>query len=101
MQPCGAAGVTDVRLVDYVAASWAGMLPGTFAYVYLGSVGKEAVSAAGSGGLDNGAKVALYGGRARRLAGWQAAWRWMRPCCCGGLLSEGGRAECAAASSAC
>jgi hypothetical protein len=59
--------VTDVRLVDYVAASWAGMLPGTSAYVYLGSVGKEAVSAAGGGGLDSGAKVALYGGQ---RAGW-------------------------------
>ncbi len=64
-------GVTDVRLLDYVAASWAGMLPGTFAYVYLGSVGKEAVSAAGSEGLDGGARLALYG---EPLRGMCDAW---------------------------
>ncbi len=57
-----------MKLLDYVAASWAGMLPGTFAYVYLGSVGKEAVSAAGAGGLDGGARLALYGENLRR---WQ------------------------------
>jgi uncharacterized membrane protein YdjX (TVP38/TMEM64 family) len=33
-----ALGVTRVRLRDYVAASWLGMLPGTFLYVYLGSL---------------------------------------------------------------
>lgn len=26
-------GITNVRFVEYAAASWAGMLPGTFAYV--------------------------------------------------------------------
>lgn len=31
-------GVTEVRLSEYVAASWAGMLPGTVLYVYLGSL---------------------------------------------------------------
>ena len=31
-------GVTRVRLRDYVIASWAGMLPGTVLYVYLGSL---------------------------------------------------------------
>ena len=31
-----------MELPAYVLASWAGMLPGTFAYVYLGSLGKEA-----------------------------------------------------------
>jgi hypothetical protein len=64
-----------VRLLDYVAASWAGMLPGTFAYVYLGSVGREAVSAAGAGGLDSGAKVALYGGRPG-CCYCCCCWRW-------------------------
>jgi uncharacterized membrane protein YdjX (TVP38/TMEM64 family) len=43
-------GLTDVRFGSYVAASWAGMLPGTLAYVYLGSVGKAAADAAASGG---------------------------------------------------
>jgi len=33
-----ALGVTRVRLRDYIAASWLGMLPGTFLYVYLGSL---------------------------------------------------------------
>jgi uncharacterized membrane protein YdjX (TVP38/TMEM64 family) len=33
-----ALGVTRVRLRDYVTASWLGMLPGTFLYVYLGSL---------------------------------------------------------------
>ncbi len=31
-------GLTRVRLRDYVVASWLGMLPGTFLYVYLGSL---------------------------------------------------------------
>lgn len=31
-------GVTRVRLRDYVAASWAGMIPGTVMYVYLGAL---------------------------------------------------------------
>ncbi len=49
---------------DYVVASWAGMLPGTFAYVYAGSVGKAAVAAAGeasgSGDFEH-VKVLLWG----------------------------------------
>jgi uncharacterized membrane protein YdjX (TVP38/TMEM64 family) len=37
------------------------MLPGTFAYVFLGSVGKEAAGAAsGGGGAADGARLALY-----------------------------------------
>jgi hypothetical protein len=65
---CGvptAQGFTKVGFWPYAGASWAGMLPGTFTYVYLGSVGKAAVDAAGGGGQDGGlgaAKVALYGG---------------------------------------
>lgn len=36
-------GLTSVDLWSYVAASWAGMLPGTFAYVAAGTYGKELV----------------------------------------------------------
>ncbi len=35
-------GVTKIGFWPYIAASWAGMLPGTFLYVYLGAAGKEA-----------------------------------------------------------
>ncbi|KAI8471588.1 MAG: snare associated Golgi protein-domain-containing protein [Monoraphidium minutum] len=52
-------GVTQISLLPYVAASWLGMLPGTFAYVFLGSAGKEAGEAAAGGGA-GGAKWALY-----------------------------------------
>ena len=31
-------GLTSVRVRDYVVASWAGTLPGTIVYVYLGSL---------------------------------------------------------------
>eukprot|EP00898_Chlorokybus_atmophyticus_P004417 jgi/Chlat1/4977/Chrsp32S04958 len=34
-------GLTKVGLVQYVAASWVGMLPATFAYVYLGGAGRS------------------------------------------------------------
>jgi uncharacterized membrane protein YdjX (TVP38/TMEM64 family) len=34
-------GLTQVRLRDYVLASWIGMLPGTMMYVYLGSAVKS------------------------------------------------------------
>jgi hypothetical protein len=57
------AGITKVGFPEFVAASWAGMLPGTFAYVYLGSLGKVAADAAdtsAAGGFD-GIKLALYG----------------------------------------
>jgi len=33
-------GLTSVRLWPYVAGSWLGMLPGTFAYVSAGAVGR-------------------------------------------------------------
>jgi len=33
-------GLTSVRFLPYVAASWAGMLPGTLLYVALGAAGK-------------------------------------------------------------
>jgi uncharacterized membrane protein YdjX (TVP38/TMEM64 family) len=43
-------GITAVRFVPYVLASWLAMLPGTFMYVYLGHVGRAGVSAAAGDG---------------------------------------------------
>lgn len=43
-------GLTGVKFWPYVLASWLGMMPGTFLYVYLGTAGKAAVSAASGGG---------------------------------------------------
>jgi uncharacterized membrane protein YdjX (TVP38/TMEM64 family) len=37
-------GVTGVRFWPAVLASWVAMLPGTFMYVYLGSLGKTAAA---------------------------------------------------------
>jgi uncharacterized membrane protein YdjX (TVP38/TMEM64 family) len=58
-------GITQVRFLDYAWASWLGMLPGTFAYVYLGSLGKVAADVAGDGAAADGgigsAKLLLYG----------------------------------------
>src|SRR5438128_5850941 len=42
-------GLTGVRFWPYVVASWIGMMPGTFLYVYIGGAGKAAVSAAADG----------------------------------------------------
>eukprot|EP00878_Enallax_costatus_P011852 GHUV01012374.1.p1 GENE.GHUV01012374.1~~GHUV01012374.1.p1 ORF type:complete len:173 (+),score=65.06 GHUV01012374.1:1003-1521(+) len=57
-------GITKVGFPEYALASWAGMLPGTFAYVYLGSLGKVAADAAAdssaAGGFDT-IKLVLYG----------------------------------------
>src|SRR5438552_15216038 len=39
-------GLTGVRFWPYVLASWIGMMPGTFLYVYIGATGKAAVSVA-------------------------------------------------------
>jgi uncharacterized membrane protein YdjX (TVP38/TMEM64 family) len=39
-------GLTSVRFVPYVLASWLGMLPGTLMYVYLGKAGRAGVDAA-------------------------------------------------------
>ncbi len=44
-------GLTRVSLRDYFLASWAGMIPGTILYVYIGSLGGDlARAAAGSSG---------------------------------------------------
>ena len=42
-------GLTSVKFWPYVLASWIGMMPGTFLYVYIGTAAKAAVSA-GAGG---------------------------------------------------
>ncbi len=48
-------GLTGVRFWPYVLASWIGMMPGTFLYVYIGTAGQAAVSAAaGSGAIKYG-----------------------------------------------
>jgi uncharacterized membrane protein YdjX (TVP38/TMEM64 family) len=43
-------GLTAVRFWPYVLASWIGMMPGTFLYVYIGTAGKAAVAATAGGG---------------------------------------------------
>ena len=43
-------GLTGVKFWPYVLASWIGMMPATFLFVYIGTAGKAAVSAAGGGG---------------------------------------------------
>jgi len=39
-------GLTGVKFWPYVLASWIGMMPGTFLYVYIGTAGKAAASVA-------------------------------------------------------
>jgi uncharacterized membrane protein YdjX (TVP38/TMEM64 family) len=48
-------GLTAVKFWPYVFASWIGMIPGTFLYVYIGVAGKAAVvTAAGGEGVKHG-----------------------------------------------
>ena len=42
-------GLTGVKFWPYLFASWIGMMPGTFLYVYIGTAGKAAVAAAAGG----------------------------------------------------
>jgi uncharacterized membrane protein YdjX (TVP38/TMEM64 family) len=42
-------GLTGVKFWPYVLASWIGMMPGTFLYVYIGAASKAAVTAAAGG----------------------------------------------------
>jgi uncharacterized membrane protein YdjX (TVP38/TMEM64 family) len=39
-------GLTSVSFGQYVLASWIGMIPGTFLYVYLGTLGRSGIEAA-------------------------------------------------------
>jgi uncharacterized membrane protein YdjX (TVP38/TMEM64 family) len=47
-------GLTGVKFWPYVLASWVGMMPGTLLYVYIGTVGKAAVSAAAGEEMKHG-----------------------------------------------
>jgi uncharacterized membrane protein YdjX (TVP38/TMEM64 family) len=51
-------GLTDVKTLPYVVASFFGMIPGTFAYVYLGS----AAAGAASGEADTTKKIVQIAG---------------------------------------
>jgi len=42
-------GLTGVKFWPYVLASWIGMMPGAFLYIYIGVAGKAAVAAAAGG----------------------------------------------------
>jgi len=57
-----ALGLTSVRLRDYVLASWAGMLPATVLYVYLGSAVRDLTS--------------LLDGGVSQPTGWQRLLFW-------------------------
>lgn len=45
-------GLTSVSFLQYVVASWVGMIPGAFLYVYLGTLGRSGLEAA-SGGAES------------------------------------------------
>jgi uncharacterized membrane protein YdjX (TVP38/TMEM64 family) len=53
-------GLTKVRLRDYVVASWAGALPGTILYVYLGSLAGDLTRVAAGGAERSRAEWLLY-----------------------------------------
>ena len=53
-------GLTNVRVRDYVVASWAGTLPGTIVYVYLGSLAGDLTRAATGESQRSIAEWALY-----------------------------------------
>jgi uncharacterized membrane protein YdjX (TVP38/TMEM64 family) len=57
-------GLTGVKTLPYVVASLFGMIPGTFAYVYLGS----AAAGAASGEADTAKKIVQIAGAAVALA---------------------------------
>jgi uncharacterized membrane protein YdjX (TVP38/TMEM64 family) len=55
-----ALSLTSIPLASYVGASWAGMLPGTIAYVALGGAGKAAAETAAGVGTSP-LQLVLYG----------------------------------------
>lgn len=63
-------GLTTVGFGEYVLASWVGMIPGTFLYVYLGAAAGEA--ARGGSRARTPAEWALYAGglAATAVAAW-------------------------------
>jgi len=52
-------GLTSVRFWHYVLASWIGMIPGSFLYVYFGSLGRSGLEAAAGTGSEQTLKIAL------------------------------------------
>lgn len=52
-------GLTAVRFVPYVLATWIGTFPGTLMYVYLGAIGKAGLETASSSGGSSPAQQAL------------------------------------------
>jgi len=63
-------GLTKVRLSHYILASFIGMLPGTFLYVYLGSLVTSASELLGgkAGDAGVGQQILYYGGLVATLA---------------------------------
>ena len=47
-------GITNVKLLPYVVASWIGMLPGTVLYVYLGALAGTVAKVAAGGAPESG-----------------------------------------------
>lgn len=47
-------GLTSVRLVPYIMGSWLGMLPGTWAYVSAGAVGRVIIQEESGNGISGG-----------------------------------------------
>lgn len=62
-------GLTDVPLWKYALASWIGMIPGTVAYVYIGS-GLRSLAEAAAGEVEGGwtGRIFFWGGLAVSLA---------------------------------
>ncbi len=58
-----ASGLTPIKFKDYALASWIGMLPGTFVYVYLGETGCKLIDPIIAGGkldLPDDVKVRIF-----------------------------------------
>lgn len=49
-------GLTSVKLVPYILGSWLGMLPGTWAYVSAGAVGRVIIQQEAENGLNGGSE---------------------------------------------
>jgi uncharacterized membrane protein YdjX (TVP38/TMEM64 family) len=54
-------GLTGIPFAHYALASWAGMLPGTLLYVYIGSFGRTSLEAASSEGNANLWRTVMLG----------------------------------------
>lgn len=52
-------GLTSISFLHYTLASWIGMIPGTFLYVYLGTLGRSGLEAASGAGDTRNLELAL------------------------------------------